>query len=172
MTTPLLFASPQATLETAGGKGANLARLSRAGFPVPRGLILPTGAYREFVSANRLEPAIQAGIAGLKADAASALESASPQIRLAYASGKMTALIEAGLLSAYPELQSEGSGSSTCRCAFLSDITEVGGMMTHGSVVAREMGIPAVEGVHQATLHLQDGQRIRLDGTRGKVTLL
>ena len=44
-------------------------------------------------------------------------------------------------------------------------ITEVGGMMTHGSVVAREYGIPAVVGVHQATTRLKNGQRIRIDGT-------
>jgi pyruvate,water dikinase len=50
-------------------------------------------------------------------------------------------------------------------------ITEVGGMMTHGSVVAREYGIPAVVGVHQATLRLKSGQRIRLDGASGKILL-
>jgi pyruvate,water dikinase len=51
-------------------------------------------------------------------------------------------------------------------------ITEVGGMMTHGSVVAREYGIPAVVGVHQATSRLKNGQRIRIDGTSGKIILL
>jgi pyruvate,water dikinase len=51
-------------------------------------------------------------------------------------------------------------------------ITEVGGMMTHSSVVAREYGIPAVVGVHQATTRLQDGQRIRVDGTTGKIVVL
>jgi pyruvate,water dikinase len=51
-------------------------------------------------------------------------------------------------------------------------ITEVGGMMTHGSVVAREYGIPAVVGVHQATTRLKDGQKIRVDGTRGKIVIL
>jgi pyruvate,water dikinase len=51
-------------------------------------------------------------------------------------------------------------------------ITEVGGMMTHGSVVAREYGIPAVVGVHQATTRLKDGQRVRIDGTAGKIIVL
>jgi pyruvate,water dikinase len=51
-------------------------------------------------------------------------------------------------------------------------ITEVGGMMTHGSVVAREYGIPAVVGVHQATTRLKNGQRIRIDGTAGKIVIL
>ena len=51
-------------------------------------------------------------------------------------------------------------------------VMEVGGMMTHGSVVAREYGIPAVVGVHQATVRLKDGQRIRVDGTTGRIDIL
>lgn len=51
-------------------------------------------------------------------------------------------------------------------------ITEVGGLMTHGSVVAREYGIPAVVGVPQATTRLHTGQRIRLDGSTGQIALL
>ena len=50
-------------------------------------------------------------------------------------------------------------------------VTEVGGMMTHGSVVAREYGIPAVVGVHEATTRLATGQRVRLDGTAGTIVL-
>jgi rifampicin phosphotransferase len=51
-------------------------------------------------------------------------------------------------------------------------VMEVGGMMTHGSVVAREYGIPAVVGVHQATTRLKMGQKIRVDGTRGRIQIL
>lgn len=51
-------------------------------------------------------------------------------------------------------------------------ITEVGGLMTHGSVVAREYGIPAAVGVAAATTRLATGQRIRLDGTSGAITVL
>lgn len=51
-------------------------------------------------------------------------------------------------------------------------VMEVGGLMTHGSVVAREYGIPAVVGVHQATTRLQTGQRVRVDGSAGTITLL
>ena len=45
-------------------------------------------------------------------------------------------------------------------------------MMTHGSVVAREYGIPAVVGVHEATTRLATGQRVRLDGTAGTIVVL
>ncbi|MGI8459991.1 MAG: PEP/pyruvate-binding domain-containing protein [Propionibacteriaceae bacterium] len=51
-------------------------------------------------------------------------------------------------------------------------VLEVGGMMTHGSVVAREYGIPAVVGVHDATRRLTTGQYVRLDGTQGTVEIL
>jgi pyruvate,water dikinase len=51
-------------------------------------------------------------------------------------------------------------------------IMEVGGMMTHGAVVAREYGIPAIVGVDQATRRLHTGQRIRMDGSTGRILLL
>lgn len=51
-------------------------------------------------------------------------------------------------------------------------VTEVGGMMTHGSVVAREYGIPAVVGVHEATTRLRTGERVRIDGSAGTITRL
>ena len=51
-------------------------------------------------------------------------------------------------------------------------VMEVGGMMTHGSVVAREYGIPAVVGVHDATRRLQTGDHVRVDGSSGAVTVL
>ncbi len=51
-------------------------------------------------------------------------------------------------------------------------VCDVGGMMTHGSVVAREYGIPAVVGVTGATRHIRSGQRIRIDGSRGIVEIL
>jgi pyruvate,water dikinase len=51
-------------------------------------------------------------------------------------------------------------------------VTEVGGLMTHGAVVAREYGLPAVVGVERATQLIRDGQRIRVHGTDGFVETL
>jgi pyruvate,water dikinase len=51
-------------------------------------------------------------------------------------------------------------------------VMEVGGLMTHGSVVAREYGIPAVVGVVEATARLHTGQRIRVHGDKGYVEVL
>ncbi|MGW0434837.1 rifamycin-inactivating phosphotransferase [Micromonospora sp. NPDC003197] len=51
-------------------------------------------------------------------------------------------------------------------------VTEVGGLMTHGAVIAREYGLPAVVGVVDATRLIRDGQRIRVHGTLGYVEIL
>ena len=51
-------------------------------------------------------------------------------------------------------------------------VTEVGGLMTHGAVIAREYGVPAVVGVEHATRLIRDRQRIRVHGTEGYVEIL
>jgi pyruvate,water dikinase len=51
-------------------------------------------------------------------------------------------------------------------------VTEVGGLMTHGAVIAREYGLPAVVGVERATEVIRDGQRIRVHGSEGYVEVL
>ncbi len=51
-------------------------------------------------------------------------------------------------------------------------VTEVGGLMTHGAVIAREYGLPAVVGVEHATRLIPDGQRIRVNGTDGYIEIL
>ncbi|HWW99243.1 phosphoenolpyruvate synthase [Collimonas sp.] len=51
-------------------------------------------------------------------------------------------------------------------------VTEVGGLMTHGAVIAREYGLPAVVGVENATRLIKDGQRIRVNGTDGYLEIL
>jgi rifampicin phosphotransferase len=51
-------------------------------------------------------------------------------------------------------------------------VTEVGGLMTHGAVIAREYGVPAVVGVEAATTRIADGQRVRVNGSNGYIELL
>jgi pyruvate,water dikinase len=51
-------------------------------------------------------------------------------------------------------------------------VTEVGGQMTHGAVIAREYGLPAVVGVERATRLIRDGRRIRVNGTDGYVEII
>ena len=51
-------------------------------------------------------------------------------------------------------------------------VSDIGGSMSHAAIVAREYGLPAVVGTGQATSRIHDGQRIRVDGSRGIVTIL
>ena len=51
-------------------------------------------------------------------------------------------------------------------------VMEVGGLLTHGTVVAREYGIPAVVGISEATKKIKTGQKIRLDGNSGYVMVI
>jgi pyruvate,water dikinase len=51
-------------------------------------------------------------------------------------------------------------------------VTEVGGLMTHGAVIAREYGVPAVVGVEEATRMIRDGEWIRVNGTEGWVEVV
>ena len=51
-------------------------------------------------------------------------------------------------------------------------VSDIGGSMSHAAIVAREYGLPAVVGTGNATSRIKDGQRIRVDGSRGIVTIL
>jgi pyruvate,water dikinase len=48
-------------------------------------------------------------------------------------------------------------------------VTELGGALSHAAIVARELSVPAVVNVEEATARLRDGDRVRVDGTRGVV---
>ena len=73
----LSLADIQATLETVGGKGASLARLSAAGLPVPDGFHVTTAAYRRFVAENGLQPGILAALQTVDPAQPATLEAAS-----------------------------------------------------------------------------------------------
>ena len=49
-------------------------------------------------------------------------------------------------------------------------IAEKGSLLSHTAIISRELGIPAVVGIKQATTHLKTGDRVILDGNSGKVT--
>ncbi|HLF74743.1 MAG TPA: PEP/pyruvate-binding domain-containing protein [Anaerolineales bacterium] len=139
------FFSPEATLETAGGKGANLARLTEAGFPVPPGFIISTETYREFVVANRWLATIQSVVEELSAEDAGPLEKASAQIRAAFSVGKIPEEIEAAIRTAYA-----GFGSapvavrSSATAEDLPDLSFAGQQDTYLNVVGDEQLLAAV----------------------------
>jgi len=51
-------------------------------------------------------------------------------------------------------------------------VTDIGGMMSHAAIVCREYGLPAVTGTGRATTTIKSGQRIRVDGSAGRVEIL
>ena len=102
----LSFTHPAASLENVGGKGANLARLAQAGFPVPGGFLLTTAAYRAYVGANGLQAEIAASLHGLDAQQPAALEAASSAIRAAFNRGQMPGGLAEEIERAYAALES------------------------------------------------------------------
>ncbi|MGP3963730.1 PEP/pyruvate-binding domain-containing protein [Nonomuraea sp. 3N208] len=86
----LALADPGAELEIVGGKGESLARLARAGLPVPAGFHVTTGAYRDFVARHDLRKAILSGDAG--------------EIQALFAAHEMPAEIAADVRAAYEGL--------------------------------------------------------------------
>ena len=139
------FNSRDATLETAGGKGLNLARLTRAGFPVPPGFIIPTEAYRAFVAANGLREKIQAAVRELSAEDIQALEGASQQIRAAFSTGKMSDELAAPIRAAYAELQNAPvAARSSATAEDLPDLSFAGQQDTYLNIIGADELLKAV----------------------------
>jgi pyruvate,water dikinase len=141
----LTFASPDITLETAGGKGLNLARLTRAGFPVPRGFIISTAAYRTFVEANRWLSLVGSAGDEIPADDAAALEKISAQIRAAFSLGVIPAEIETAIRAAYAEIGGlPVAVRSSATAEDLPDLSFAGQQDTYLNVVGEEEVLRAV----------------------------
>ena len=93
--------SPLATLDAAGGKGANLSRLHEAGFPVPPGFVITTDAYDDFTQTNGLARIVAGRLAGLEADDPASLDAASADIRRAFAGAPVPPDLAAEIAAAY-----------------------------------------------------------------------
>ncbi|MBI4631962.1 MAG: phosphoenolpyruvate synthase [Chloroflexi bacterium] len=141
----LPFTSTETTLQNVGGKGANLARLTRAGFNVPRGFIITTDAYRLFVDANNLQKRIGESITGLTADDAARLETASADIRAAFSSGQVSAAADAAIRAAYAELKDAPVAvRSSATAEDLPDLSFAGQQDTYLNVIGAGELIKAV----------------------------
>lgn len=108
MTYVLPLDDPEATLDTVGGKGANLSRLIRSGFPVPTGFLITTSAYHVFVQANDL----QAQIFALVTDPIPNVEAASAAIRQLFEQGSIPPDIAGAIHTAYLQSKTSPDGLS------------------------------------------------------------
>jgi phosphohistidine swiveling domain-containing protein len=100
----LPLADPGATLQTAGGKGASLARLVAAGLPVPDGFHVTTAAYRRFVAENDLQAGILAALEPVDVSQPATLEAASTAIRALFLAAHTPPDVAGAIALAYAEL--------------------------------------------------------------------
>ena len=97
----LPLSDPQANLETVGGKGMSLAKLAKAGIPVPDGFHITTDAYRQFVAANHLQTGILRALKNIDTARPDSLESASGQIRTLFTEALIPDDLAEAILQAY-----------------------------------------------------------------------
>ncbi len=149
---PLIYtlplADPQATLATVGGKGASLARLSRAGLPVPDGFHITTTAYRRFVTGLGLQEQILAAVSAVTPDQPVTLEEASGRIGRLFTKCAMPEDIAEAICQAYAEL---GGGDlhvavrSSATAEDLPEMSFAGQMETYLNVRGEAMVLEAVK---------------------------
>jgi phosphohistidine swiveling domain-containing protein len=93
-----------ANIESTGGKGASLARLINAGFPVPDGFHITTAAYISFVAENNLQSQIESALEPVDATKPSTLEETSKLIRAAFMRASIPEELASTIVGAYGDL--------------------------------------------------------------------
>ncbi len=111
----LSLSDPRATLDCVGGKGMSLAKLARQGLPVPDAFHITTEAYRQFVAANDLRPAIDEALRQLDVSQPASLEAASATIARLFASARMPADLTSAITAAYLQLSGGTAGADSGR---------------------------------------------------------
>lgn len=106
------FTVDKITLDQAGGKGLNLSKTARGGFPVPPGFILTTEAYRFFVQANQIDAGIEGLYRALSIDDPASVETTSRAIRQLFEAGQMPVDVQNGIMEAYHELRVQTDNTS------------------------------------------------------------
>ncbi|MFD5329088.1 PEP/pyruvate-binding domain-containing protein [Streptomyces sp. NPDC127092] len=112
----LALEDPAATLETAGGKGAALAELARAGLPVPGGFHVTTEAYRAFVTGAGLDRRIREALSE---------EEPGPRVRAYFAEAEPPAALREAILGAYGALGTPGATVAVRSSATAEDLPDL-----------------------------------------------
>jgi len=139
--------SPQADLETVGGKGASLAKLLEAGLPVPGGFHLTTEAYRCFVAANGLQSRIDQALAGVDINQPQTLEAASTEIQDLFHQSPIPEEIAAAIRQAYLDLDGSHQPVAVRSSATAEDLPEA----SFAGQQESYLNISGVEAVLEAT---------------------
>jgi phosphohistidine swiveling domain-containing protein len=120
----LPLADELATLDRVGGKGASLARLAAGGLPVPDGFHITTVAYKQFVVANQLQPAIMTALAEADPNRPSTLENAADQIRILFTSASLPKECAEAIIRAYKALPGSRPAVAVRSSATAEDLPE------------------------------------------------
>lgn len=137
-----------ATLETVGGKGMSLAKLSRAGLPVPDGFHVTTEAYRRFVAENDLQKSVLAALETVDVAIPDTLEAASRTISGDFARAKITVGLANAILQAYASLPGPDPAVAVRSSATAEDLPEAsfaGQQETYLNICGKEAVLNAVQ---------------------------
>jgi len=143
----LQLGSPLSDLSTTGGKGASLAKLMRAGLPVPGGFHVTTTAYDQFVSENCLQKGINAALKPVDIAKPESLEAASKIIKDLFHQASIPDSIAAAVVSAYLDLPGSDVPVAVRSSATAEDLPEAsfaGQQDTMLNVVGAESVLGAV----------------------------
>ncbi len=143
----LSLADEAATLENVGGKGMSLAKLIRAGLPVPDGFHITTAAYRDFVEANRLQKSILDVINGIDLATPTVLEEASAQICGLFGGGVVPVELAEEILARYAAMGVEKAVAvrSSATAEDLPDASFAGQQDTYLNIHGPEAVLEAVK---------------------------
>jgi len=141
------------SLAIAGGKGANLGEMVKAGFPVPPGCAISTQAYRSFVKANSLDKVIRESTAGLDIENSSALDSASDKIKSAILSSATPSDVRADIVKAYNRL---------CGDSLIPSASQEVLVAVRSSATAEDLPTRSFAGEHASFLNVKGSEELIL----------
>lgn len=139
--------SAHATLARVGGKGVNLAELTRAEFPVPRGFCITTEAYQTFAQSNTLHAQIAARLREVNANDSESITRASSDIRAWFDSANLALELENAITHAYTDLGNKIAVAvrSSATAEDLSSLSFAGQQETFLNIVGQTALLDAVK---------------------------
>ena len=134
------------TLAMVGGKGSNLTKLARAGFPVPGGFLVTTAAYDAFVTANDLRDVITAALATTDYQDPAALDVTAARIREAFVAATTPSELQAEIDAAYRQLGAPAVAvRSSATAEDLPDMSFAGQQDTYLNILGADALLDAVK---------------------------
>jgi phosphoenolpyruvate synthase/pyruvate phosphate dikinase len=144
----LPLSDPGADLDTVGGKGMSLAKLANAGLPVPGGFHVTTEAYREFVTANKLQSGINDALQLVDVSQPSTLETVSETIGRLFVQAEIPGDLAAAIVNAYADLPGSNPAvavRSSATAEDLPDASFAGQQETYLNITGAEQVLEATK---------------------------